>query len=373
MLNRTVRVAQKEEIQREIVSALPKQTLRQHSTATGIALVFALIQSHIISLEFKLSGYSASVNIAFGVVTGHPYYKEYQNRILGPYIVLAISKITHSYLNAHFILGLIAMTVAGYLSWQLGLRIGGDIKASVVAFLALQFGFCYLLCPPWLYTWDYLGLVIFLVFLLMVVDQKSWQWFFGLFVFAILNRESGEFIAVWMIFDPFAKAFFARSGVERSIVNWRMVIAGVCCLISGIAVVEFLRAHLTIEEMAPLLDPGSSGHQTGLGELLLQMRWNISEIREALHTVRNGFEAPMLIFPLAAIYYSIRLALREPGRWLGISLVMLTNLAAIFLVGNVLETRIYLELLPFVVLGILVSIGEPAMAKNREKIGMPQI
>lgn len=355
------------------MSTIPKQTLRQHSTAAGIALVFALIQNHIISLEFKLSGYSASVNIAFGVVTGHPYSKEYQSRVLGPYIVLAISKITHSYLNAHFIFGFIAMTVAGYLSWQLGLRIGGDIKSSMVAFLALQFGFCYLLSPPWLYTWDYLGLVIFLVFLLMVVDQKSWQWFLGLFVLAILNRESGEFIAVWMILDPFAKALFTRSGVERRIVNWRMVIAGFCCLISGIVVVEFLRAHLMIEEMAPLLDPGSRGHQTGLGELLLQMRANMDLIRGALHTVRNGFEAPMLIFPLAAIYYSIWLALREPKRWLGISLVMLANLVAIFLVGNVLETRIYLELLPFVVLGILISTAEPAMAKNREQVGMPEI
>jgi hypothetical protein len=344
------------------VSLIPRQSLRRHLTVAGLAAAFALIQSHIISLEFKLSGYTASTNVAFGVVTGHPSWREFQSRVLAPYIVLGISRITHNFLSAHFAFGIVAMTVGGYLSWQLGLRGGGDLKSAVISFLALQFGFCYLFSPPWLYAWDYLGVLIFLVFILMIVDQKSWVWFTGLFIIAILNRESGEFIALWMVLDPFAKALFSgkRAGEQR-IMYWRMAIAGFCCLISGVVIVEFLRVHLMIQEMGV---PGIVGHRTGF--VFLQMRTNFGEIARALRHIRNGFEAPMLLFPLAVAYYAVRLAIRNPRQWLGLSLVSLANLGAIFVVGIVLESRVYLELLPFVIVGLLMSVTERGAEQSHE-------
>lgn len=285
------------------------------------------------------------------MVTGHPPWREFQSRVLAPYIVLGISRITHNFLSAHFLFGIVAIAVAGYLSWQLGLRAGGDLKSATISFLALQFGFCYLFSPPWLYAWDYLGILIFLVFIFMVVDQKSWVWFTGLFIIAILNRESGEFIALWMVLDPFAKAFFSgKRASQHRIMNWRMAIAGFCCLISGAVIVEFLRVHLMIQEMGV---PGIVAHRTGF--VFLQMSTNLAEIVRALRHIRNGFEAPMLLFPVAVVYYAVRLAAMNPRQWLALSLVSLANLGAIFVVGIVFESRVYLELLPFVIFGLLMT------------------
>jgi hypothetical protein len=337
------------------VGLIGKQSLRERLGVAGLATVFALIQSHIISTEFKLTGYTASLNVALGVVTGHPSWREFQSRVLAPYIILGISKITHSYLSAHFAFGLLTITTAGYLAWQLGLRAGTGISSAALSFLAMQFGFCYLLSAPWLYAWDYLGLVLFLVFVLMVAEGKSWPWFAGLFAVAILNRESGEFIALWMVLDPLAKAFFAKKAGEKPIIDWRMVTAGVCCLIGGIAVVEFLRAHLMIEEMGPKLYPDAAGKQTG--HVFLEMATNMKGVLAVLRDVRHGFAAPLLFFPCAVIYCVVRLALWDARRWLALSLVSAANLAAIFVVGVVLETRVYLELLPFVLLGLIVAIG----------------
>ncbi|HZZ39620.1 MAG TPA: hypothetical protein VFE06_10830, partial [Acidobacteriaceae bacterium] len=84
----------------------------------------------------------------------------------------------------------------------------------MITFLGYQFGFCYLLSPPWLYAWDYLGVVAFFVFVIMVVARKTWPWFVVLFAVAILNRESAEFIALWMVIDPFVQTYTGNPNYE---------------------------------------------------------------------------------------------------------------------------------------------------------------
>lgn len=123
----------------------------------GLAGVFALIQSHIIVLEFQVHGYDLSVNGALGVTTGHPYWREFQSRVLSPYLVLLLSKVTRNYVAAHFVFGLAALTLAGFLAWQMGVKVGRDTRSGLLSFIGLQAGFCCLLSPPWLYAWDYYG------------------------------------------------------------------------------------------------------------------------------------------------------------------------------------------------------------------------
>lgn len=194
-----------------------------------------------------------------------------------------------------------------------------------------------------------MGLVIFFAFTILVIEQRSWYWFVGLFSVAILNRESGEFIAVWMILDPLVRRLLA--GRERPRLNWKMLLAGICCLFGGVLVVEMLRARLMIAETGPTLFPDAAGHSAR--QVFLQMHTNLAAIRASLSSGRHGFEAPMLFIPAAVICVGIKLARSNPRRWLALSIVSLLNLIAIFLVGVVFETRVYLELLPFILLGIL--------------------
>src|SRR5207249_2203785 len=131
-----------------------------------------------------LTQYRILVGGAHGVVTGHPYWRIAQSRLLGPWLVQAMTPLFHSYLGAHVAYSLIAVTVAGVLAWRIGGWLG---------FLTLQFCFTALLSPPWLYVWDYFDLVAFLVFVQFVRAGRPWPWFVGLYAVAILNRDSAQF------------------------------------------------------------------------------------------------------------------------------------------------------------------------------------
>ena len=60
---------------------------------------------------------------------------------------------------------------------------------------------------PWLFVWDSCGLVLFLLFVRFIVDYRPWPWFAALAVPAILNRESGLYIPVWLALDPLCRAW----------------------------------------------------------------------------------------------------------------------------------------------------------------------
>jgi hypothetical protein len=327
--------------------------------------LFAFIQVHLISLLFKLPGYRSAVDAALGVVTRHPDWKVDQSRVLSPYLVQGIAFVTRDYLSAHVVFSLLMLTIAGVLAWRLGQRIGEGTPAAALSFMMLQFGFVFLLSPPWLYAWDYTGLVLFLIFVDFVLERRQWSWFAGLFVVAILNRESGEFIALWMILDPFARKIAARiRSREPGRVNWAMVIAGSCCMLCGAAIIHFLRSRLMVEEVGPRLFPAVA---TEAGKSLhFELVTNLKAIAAALRTVRHGFQAVLLLFPLTVVVVAAGLIRADAERFLGLALVSLANVAALLLIGVFFESRVYLELLPFVILGVLWPMFLPRTVRVEE-------
>jgi len=309
----------------------------------ALSFGFALIQSRIILLAFGMTGYMASVDIVFGVTTGHPYWRECQSRVLSPYAVKAIALLTHSHVAAHILFGILMLTLAGCVAWNLGEKVGGDTKSALISFLAMQMGFTSLLSPHWLYAWDFTGLVLFLVFVIFVAESKRWPWFVALFSVAILNRESAEFIALWMVLDPLIK--------RR---NWTMFAAGACCGLAGVGLTMFLQSHLLVAYVDSILFPLA----TALQSIRTEASYNVRLMLTALQSIRTAFQmAPLLLFPAGVVCFAIMLSRRDPQRWLALSLVVLANLAACLLRGDVSETRQYLELLPFVMLGVVVFCG----------------
>lgn len=309
-----------------------------------LAAFFALVQLRLVLMLFG-DGYGASVTATLGVMQGRPHWRVYQSRVLGPALVDGLSQITHDAGRAYMVFSVIALTIAGYLAWWLGRQIGGTTVAALLGFSLFEMGFAFLLTAPWLYAWDYIGVIIFLVFVDFVRAGKNWRWFVGLFAVAIFNRESAEFIALWMMLEPPIRWWLARrDDTSPKRFDGAMTVAGFACFIAGLGIVEALRRALLIEEIGPKLFP-----QSALGSgpnFHFRLFENLAAVTGAAGNLQNLVVVYFLLFLAGLI---VTLALRDPARWLSLSLVHLALLASILVFGAVFETRLYVEFIPIAV------------------------
>jgi hypothetical protein len=313
--------------------------------AGALALFLALVQFRLIAFVLDRD-LERSVNAALGVVSGRPHWRIYQSRVLGPYLVDALTAVLPSYSAAHAFFAVAALTVAGYLAWRLGRRIGASTLAALLGLVVFHLAFAGLLSRPWLYAWDFLDAIVFLVFLDCVVARRSWPWFAALYAVAILNRETAHYIALWMILDPFLRWRLATPRAPRP--GLAMSAAGLACIAGGLALVETLRRRLLVEEIGPYIFRDATGEP---GQLFAnQLGANL----ELLGRLATRFDdslpllAPAFLVLVAAA--AIALARRDPPRFAGVSLVHLALVGSFFAFAALLETRAYVVLVPFTVL-----------------------
>ena len=313
-----------------------------------VSVFFALIQFRMIMAFFQKE-YFGSVDAAFGVLSGHPHWIVYQNRILGPWLISGIDHFTHNYAMAYALFSVAMITMAGMLAAILGQRVGSG-PGSAIGFLVFQVTFVMLLSHPWLYAWDYLSLVFLLLFIILVHGGRSWPWFVALFCVAIFNRDDALFIAIWLILDPLL-AWVRSSPEQRACQSfpWRPITAGIACVVAGRMVILQLRQSLLVEEIGPKL----WGHVEGYGvNYHLKIYTNLRQLDAILTNpdFSMAFLVPAFIGLVAAA--AVWLAVKNPGRWLALALVHLGMLAATFCFGEMMETRVYLVFIPLLVLAV---------------------
>jgi hypothetical protein len=329
--------------------------LPKHRAAlAALSLFLALVQFRLI-VGVLGEGYGASMQAAMGVVEGKPHWRLYQNRVLGPYAVHVVERLTQNYLASYVGVTLGLLTLAGILAWVLGRRLGG-VQSAFSAILLFHLAFAFLLAKPWLYAWDYVGAVVYLAFVYGVVAGKSWPWFLGLCAVAAFNRESVYFIALWMLLDPVVKYQAARRfAAHPAPFDRGMAGAGLACLLGSLGLVEFLRETLLVQEMGPLLwpqvrvEPGASFH--------FKLLENIDAI--VSHT---RLLASLLIFVAGVAGLCLYLIYQDPYRWAALALVHLGLIVSLFLFGVLPESRIFIELIPVLILGALTLTGDAEAA-----------
>lgn len=321
--------------------------------ALGAALsaILALGQFRLILLMLD-TDFARSMEAAQGVVAGTPHWRVFQSRVLAPYAIQAMGGMLGSYGAAYKAFCLGALVAAGFLAWTLGRRVGGTLRSAGLALLVFHVGFAFLLSRPWLYAWDFVGAILFLLFIHAVVAQKGWPWFTALCAVAAFNRESAYFIALWMLLDPVVRQLLAsRDATVRAPLNRGMMAAGAACLVGSAVVVEWLRRALLVREVGPELFARVPG-QTG-GYAHFQLRDNLAVIREQF-----GYQSPLLLFVCIIGALSIALARRDPRRYAALGVVHLVVLGSLLVFGVVQESRIYIELLPMLVLGVVTLAAE---------------
>jgi hypothetical protein len=319
-----------------------------HFYVAGFALLLAMVQLHHLLLFFSAT-LGANMDAAIGVTTGHPHWRVYQNRILGPYLLKGLAGLMSGDTTGAYLMMLtVSLSLAGYQAWRVGRMIGGE-QTGWFALVTLHLLFAFLFSSTWLYIWDFIGLNIFLAFVGFVISARAWYWFAALFAVAILNRESGQFIALWMILDPLSRRLVQRQRTKQA--DWRMAVAGVICAAAGAWLVGYLRTALLVEEVGFNLIHGTPpgygpNYFWGLPSNLdnLQYAWE-----NGMNSILTVSLSLMLISAIIAL--AVVLVLKDAARYLAFSITMLASAVSIMLFAYISETRVFVETIPFLLMG----------------------
>lgn len=308
----------------------------------AISLVLAVMQFRVI-MFVQGSNYGSSIVAAKGVVLGTPHWMLYQSRVLGPWTVELLSRLNGNFQMAYVLYVIAATAVAGWLVLTTVRRLHGA-EAGWAALFLFHMLFSALLSQPWLYAWDHYGVIAFILFVRFVMDGKDWRWFTALFAVAVFNRESALYIALWMILDPLVKA-----AMDRAPPKWPMLVSGLACMASGMVVIRTLRQALLVREIGPEMF-----HAPELAGKSVHIKWgqNLDFLNSIATRFSLTFEILIPLFLVGIAALAVVLALRDPRRYLALSATHLALIASIMVAAVLQETRVMLELVPFLCLGI---------------------
>jgi hypothetical protein len=321
-----------------------------------LAIFASLALFRLTIFSIQIPNYVEGIQTSLGVTTGYPIWLTYQSRVLAPYIIKIFSFGSEDrFATVHIWFQIINVAIAAFLCWRLGRKHGGDDRSALLAFGLFVMCFALLLSPPYIFSWDFVDIIVFLVFLDLVLTRSSLIWFVGLIAIAVWNRDSAIFIALYLIVDPLARYVYRRwYRLPPAPIEWRQIVSGGICTLACLAIAELLKRSLLIKEIGPELYPNSP--ITGGNRYNITLLQNIHTVKTSLSTLNYQFEFMILIFLILNLALGARLVRRDPQRYLGFYLVEIALVASLFTFGWFVETRIYLILIPFLVMSsILVT------------------
>lgn len=333
-------------------------TRRSRLSIIAVSLGLALAQFRLIAFVFG-EQYSQCVAAAHGVVEGRPHWRIYQNRVLGPYVIDALAHVFPSWLSAHVAYTIIALAVAGVLAYRVGARLGGK-RAGVAALLTFHLAFALLLSRPWLYAWDLGDAIVFLVFVDFVLAGRKWPAFAALALIGVLNHEIASFVAGWIILDALVRWWRARAEGVR--IAWQPIVAGLGTFVASLALVEGVRSALLVEPIGPKI------FRDAPAEIGSSFYFTLGKNVEILGNMLTHFDyaLPLIVpcFVIAALATAVWLGAREPIRFGALAIVFVGVIASLLVFGILVETRIYIVVIPLVVLGVAYALRDDAGATS---------
>jgi len=309
------------------------------------AIFISIALCRLVLLFFLPANYARVVELSLGVTKGHPEFTNWQSRVLGPYIIKVFTFGSLDYARAHILFQIVSVAIAAFLCWRLGRKYGGSDQSALLALTLFAMSFALLLSRPWLYSWDFIDMIVFILFIDFVLSGMSLRWFIGLFAVAILNRVSAVFIALWLILDPLVIFFYQRQyKLPSPPLDWHRMLAGGICIAAGFLTMELLERNLLVEASF------SENHDINLAANIFQLWvWLWKPTRP--DAIQFWFLVPGFLTMVAALGACVvRL---NPQRYLALYLVELSFIASIFVFGYILETRLYLPLIPFIVMSAI--------------------
>ena len=221
---------------------------------TGVLLgliCLSFLEYRILSLIHR-GEQQSGIDIAEGILSGHPTWKILQSRLLGPVVVSLVSHVSHlSFASCYLAfcgVAVLAANAACYFLFFSEVRSRAHTWIFVVGYATL---FLVFQDSQYLYIWDYIDLTTILVFGWMVAKDKFPIWGIAVLCFVeLFNRESAQFIALWILIDSVTYDHKGSPGNKLRI-DLRRAGIGLLLVVLCIGWTHYIRDRLTIAETSP--------------------------------------------------------------------------------------------------------------------------
>ncbi|KTD67993.1 hypothetical protein Lste_1151 [Legionella steelei] len=277
------------------------------------------------------------VKAAYGVIEGKPHWIAYQNRILGPYIVLAMSKLGLTYSTALKTYFFTTFLIENLLLQSIA-KTTLKLEERRVRIFMLRYCVLFLIFQDyWYYPWDSMDIIFFTLFANMILTQSRDVWIVLLFFIALLNRESALFIAFYFII----RGINLNNAPKITISSINDVTIGLGLIVLGIAETKIVRTLLF------------QSKPDGTPDLQHEMLGNFIVLKENLTlnlTLNKGwFFIAITLGLLSLIYRKFNQNQKE------LFMIYVVIILSIITFAMIKESRVYLMLIPMFILLFLYS------------------
>ena len=331
--------------------SFPRRFTPLFSTALFI-LGLTFLQSQIID-RLNQAFNQLEIDGAAGILAGHPAWQAFQNRVLGPASVALFAKITHlPFAYCYHGFGFLALVVANSICFYLFAvrpeRFYAGAATVLYALLVIVYQ-----DERWIYLWDYIDLSVMLLFAWSILNGGSLWQLLALFTVELFNRESVQFIALWIALS--AVSVDTNEGRRHLRIDGRRLAVGVTLMAVAYGGVYFLRHAWYVSEV------GDSHGAYGLQELAdgqhFVFRRNLRRVSEA-----PGTTLVEITILLGSIFCLLG-ATWNRRSW-QVATFLLAFIVVNLLFANLIEMRIWFTLLPFL-LCLLDQLHEASRVQKR--------
>ena len=318
---------------------------QKFTTISSLASVFFI--SFVTAKVFAIihaSNFNVLAEAAQGVLAHKPHWIAYQNRLLGPYSVYAISLLDLSFVKALIGFSVLAIIYQTVILYALLLKFTKNNFSLTIRYI-IYFSFMFLgIQDYWFYTWDSLEAILFVLFSWGIWEKKPTLYFIFLFFVALVNKESAIFIAVFLIIDSFHIQRNKQSIMPKiKFISVSKLLIGLFLVFLGAAYTKLIRDYLFIS--SSLLDVGNDNSHKILGN-----HFNFFENLQTLFVKNllspNIINSFFIIGLIAYLSWSFNKLQEQDYKAF---IIMVLIIFSIFAFGLINESRIYLPLLPFII------------------------
>jgi hypothetical protein len=321
-------------------------------------LVFYLIVFLLSVLEIRMITQMLSKNFelyasaAEGVLHGAPHWRSSQNRLLGPVLVNLFSLTSGlTFLKSYVLITWSLLIFANFLSFAIFKRLTNDLN------IAIRYTFCFAVFfiliqdDQWPFIWDFVDLIIFLLFSYGIFKNVKLRWMVVLFFLTLTNKENALFIGLWICIDSLAikniSPNLSPSAPKIKMENYSKFFLGFFLMVAGMIYTKLIRDLLFVKSMLDFV--GQDLSHKFLGQHFQFIRnW------QRLEWAFLKFDYNELIIPLTLLvilfYFTFRFVTKLNEFSIKLMSFFLILTITIYCFGNVTETRIFAIFISFILI-----------------------
>ena len=207
-------------------------------------IVFMISALTFRALYFMHGDWQDLSDAALGITQGRPHWRAFQNRLLGPYLVLGLDFIFLSYRKSLLLFTAFSILINNFLLYFLLKLLTINNFKSVIFVCAWSFLFL-LFQDYWIYTWDMIDIILFTLIYYIILFSENKISMLLLYPLALANREMALFIPVIYIAYLCLNFIYNKNNIESNLIL--KLIGAFLLIIFGIIYVKTTRDFLFIE------------------------------------------------------------------------------------------------------------------------------